>query len=135
MSLRSPLGKVLGRGAAKSGVAHWWAQRVSAVALVPLTLWFVIELVQLPAGDQQQVREWVVAALEGLGPPPEASVAELAPLVGSEDPLAAYWAITLLGRVGQAAKAALPVLKARLASPDEAVGRRAAWAIEKIGPA
>jgi succinate dehydrogenase / fumarate reductase membrane anchor subunit len=61
MSLRSPLGKVLGRGAAKSGVAHWWAQRVSAVALVPLTLWFVIELVQLPAGDQQQVREWVAS--------------------------------------------------------------------------
>ena len=93
------------------------------------------DLVRACGDADEQVREWVVAALEGLGPPPEASVAELAPLVGSEDPLAAYWAITLLGRVGQAAKAALPVLKARLASPDEAVGRRAAWAIEKIGPA
>ena len=40
MSLRSPLGKVLGRGSAGEGVGHWWVQRVTAVALVPLTLWF-----------------------------------------------------------------------------------------------
>ncbi|MBM4224701.1 MAG: succinate dehydrogenase, hydrophobic membrane anchor protein, partial [Gammaproteobacteria bacterium] len=48
MSLRTPLGKVLGRGSAKQGVAHWWAQRVSAVALVPLTLWFAFQVVHLP---------------------------------------------------------------------------------------
>src|SRR5208282_1350327 len=44
MSLRSPLGRVLGTGSAKEGTAHWWAQRVSAVALVPLTLWFFFSL-------------------------------------------------------------------------------------------
>ena len=38
MSLRSPLGRVLGFGAAKQGVGHWWVVRVTAVALIPLTL-------------------------------------------------------------------------------------------------
>ena len=38
MSLRSPLGKVRGLGSAKEGVAHWWAQRMTAVALVPLLI-------------------------------------------------------------------------------------------------
>ncbi|MFZ9709555.1 MAG: succinate dehydrogenase, hydrophobic membrane anchor protein [Steroidobacteraceae bacterium] len=59
MSLRSPLGRVLGRGAAKSGVAHWWVQRVSAIALVPLTLWFLIELVSLPLADHASVCAWI----------------------------------------------------------------------------
>ncbi len=36
MSLRSPLSRVLGLGSAKDGTAHWWAQRVTAVALIPL---------------------------------------------------------------------------------------------------
>jgi succinate dehydrogenase membrane anchor subunit len=41
MSLRSPMGRVRGLGAAHEGVAHWWAQRLTAAALVPLILWFV----------------------------------------------------------------------------------------------
>jgi succinate dehydrogenase / fumarate reductase membrane anchor subunit len=41
MSVGTPLGQVLGRGSAKSGTGHWWAQRVSAVALLPLGPWFV----------------------------------------------------------------------------------------------
>ena len=44
----SPLGRVLGKGAAHGGVHHWWTQRVSAVALVPLTIWFLVSLVGLP---------------------------------------------------------------------------------------
>jgi succinate dehydrogenase / fumarate reductase membrane anchor subunit len=59
MSLRSPLGTVLGMGSAKDGTAHWWAQRVSAVALVPLTLWFVISLLLLPDYDFDTVRIWL----------------------------------------------------------------------------
>lgn len=61
MSLRSPLGQVLGRGSAKAGVSHWWVQRVTALALVPLTLWFAFQLVHLPTTDQMAVREWVAA--------------------------------------------------------------------------
>lgn len=94
-----------------------------------------VDLVGACGDDDEQVREWVVAALEGLGAPPEASIPALAGLATSENPLASYWAITLLGRSGQAAKAAVPVLTGCLRAADEAVRRRAAWAIEKIGPA
>ncbi len=59
MSLRSPLGRVLGLGSAKDGTGHWWAQRVTAVALVPLTLWFFIALLSLPALDYSTVKAWL----------------------------------------------------------------------------
>jgi succinate dehydrogenase / fumarate reductase membrane anchor subunit len=48
MSLRSPLGRVLGLGTAKDGTSHWWGQRVSGVALAILGLWFVIGLIGMP---------------------------------------------------------------------------------------
>jgi succinate dehydrogenase / fumarate reductase membrane anchor subunit len=44
MSLRAPLGRVLGLGTAKDGTGHFWGQRVSAIALVLLGLWFVTAL-------------------------------------------------------------------------------------------
>lgn len=59
MSLRSPLGVALGRGAAGEGATHWWAQRTSAVALVPLTLWFLLSLTRLPLDDFAAVTLWV----------------------------------------------------------------------------
>jgi succinate dehydrogenase / fumarate reductase membrane anchor subunit len=59
MSLRSPLGRALGMGSAKDGTGHWWAQRVSAVALVPLTLWFLYSLLVLPALDYGTVKAWL----------------------------------------------------------------------------
>jgi succinate dehydrogenase / fumarate reductase membrane anchor subunit len=65
MSLRSPLGRVLGMGSAKDGTAHWWAQRVSAVALIPLTLWFVFSLLTLPALDYDTVRTWLSVPISG----------------------------------------------------------------------
>lgn len=44
MSLRAPLGKVLGLGTAKDGTEHWWAQRVTALALLLLGSWFLLSL-------------------------------------------------------------------------------------------
>ena len=49
MSLRSPMGRVLGLGAAKEGASHWWSQRVTSVALLPLGMWFVVALLRMPA--------------------------------------------------------------------------------------
>jgi len=57
--LRSPVGRAIGLGSAKEGVEHWWLQRVTAVALVPLTLWFVIAVVRLSSADIDTVRDWV----------------------------------------------------------------------------
>ena len=61
MNLRSPLAVVLGAGSAGHGVGHWWAQRVSALALVPLTLWFVISLIGVPLNDYAAVTIWIGA--------------------------------------------------------------------------
>ena len=57
--LRSPVGRAIGLGSAKEGVEHWWLQRVTAVALVPLTLWFVVAVVRLSSADIDAVRDWV----------------------------------------------------------------------------
>lgn len=59
MSLRSPLGRVLGLGAAKEGVHHWWMQRLTSVALVPLAVWFVVSLLTLPVLDHAAVVAWM----------------------------------------------------------------------------
>ena len=58
-SLRSPLARVLGLGSAKEGVHHWWVQRLTSVALVPLTVWFVVSLLSLPALDHATVVAWM----------------------------------------------------------------------------
>jgi succinate dehydrogenase / fumarate reductase membrane anchor subunit len=65
MSLRSPLGRVLGLGSAKDGTAHWWGQRVTAVALLPLTLWFVVSLLTLSGLDYETVRTWASVPVTG----------------------------------------------------------------------
>jgi succinate dehydrogenase / fumarate reductase membrane anchor subunit len=59
MSLRSPLGQVSGMGSAKTGTGHWWSQRVTAVALIPLTLWFLFSLLTLPGLEYVTVRTWL----------------------------------------------------------------------------
>jgi succinate dehydrogenase / fumarate reductase membrane anchor subunit len=66
VSLRSPLGRVLGAGSARDGTAHWWAQRVSAVALIPLTLWFFWSLLLLPNLDYVTVHTWLSVPLSAL---------------------------------------------------------------------
>ena len=59
MSLRSPLGRVLGAGSAKRGVHDWWVQRLTSVALVPLSIWFVVSLLSLPSFDHGTVVAWM----------------------------------------------------------------------------
>lgn len=63
MSLRSPMGRVLGLGAAKEGVSHWWSQRVSSVALVILTLWLAASLLRLDTFELAAVTAWMAQPL------------------------------------------------------------------------
>jgi succinate dehydrogenase / fumarate reductase membrane anchor subunit len=59
--MRSPLGRARGYGSAKEGVSTFLAERISAVALVPLTLWFVFSVARLPLLSYSAVRHWVEA--------------------------------------------------------------------------
>lgn len=58
-SMRSPLGRAIGLGSAKNGVEHWWFQRVTAVALVPLTVWFAASLIAHARNDYATFIAWV----------------------------------------------------------------------------
>lgn len=66
MSLRSPIGRVLGLGSAGEGVSHWWSQRVTAVALVLLGVWFVCALVRLPDLGYVTVAAWIAAPVNAV---------------------------------------------------------------------
>ena len=57
--LRSPLNRARGLGSAKDGLHHWWAQRLTALALIPLVIWFAISLVMMSGADYGMVRAWI----------------------------------------------------------------------------
>ena len=59
MSFRTPLGRVRGLGSAREGTHHWWAQRVTAIALVPLTVWFVVSILMLAGADRVAIVDWL----------------------------------------------------------------------------
>jgi len=61
--MRSTLGQVRGLGSAKHGMAHWWAQKVTSFALIPLTLWFVWSCVRLKGLPRADVAHWVANPL------------------------------------------------------------------------
>lgn len=59
MSYRSPLSRARGLGSAKEGVGHWWMQRVTSAALLPLMVWLVVTLALLGRADYASMLEWV----------------------------------------------------------------------------
>ncbi len=59
MSLRSPLSRVLGSGSAKEGTDHWWLQRVTAIALVILGLWFLLSVRSLDSYSETSLVNWM----------------------------------------------------------------------------
>ena len=61
--MRSPLGRARGLGSAKKGVEHWWVQRVTAAALVPLMLWLSIALIGGVGSSYATVVAWLRAPL------------------------------------------------------------------------
>jgi len=66
MSYRSPLAQAQGLGSAKEGVAHWWMQRLTALALIPLVGWMFFGVLQLTGADYQAVRHWVATPFNGI---------------------------------------------------------------------
>lgn len=63
MSMKTPLGRVRGLGSAKAGTEHFWVQRVTAIALVPLVLWFIAKVIVLTGADYETARAAVADPL------------------------------------------------------------------------
>jgi succinate dehydrogenase / fumarate reductase membrane anchor subunit len=59
VSYRTPLGRARGLGSAKHGAGHWVSERVTAIALVPLTIWAVYGILRLAAGDYGFAVHWI----------------------------------------------------------------------------
>lgn len=55
----SPLGRAMGLGSAKTGFEHWWTERVTAIALVPLTIWLVASLIAYSSSDYATFIDWL----------------------------------------------------------------------------
>ncbi len=66
MSLRSPLSRVLGSGSAKEGTDHWWMQRVTAIALLILGLWFLISIASLEGYSETDMHTWVASPFNAI---------------------------------------------------------------------
>ncbi len=66
MGLRTPLGRARGLGSAKDGTAHWWMQRMTAIALVPLLLWFVASIAASAGADHAAATAWLARPLNGI---------------------------------------------------------------------
>lgn len=65
-TLRTPLGRVRGMGAARGGTHHWWMQRVTSIALLPLTLWLVFSLASMPDTSWQDATAWIARPLNAV---------------------------------------------------------------------
>ena len=59
MNLRTPLSNAKGLGSAKEGASHWWVQRLTSLALVPLTLWLAYSLATFGDVSYQAVLVWM----------------------------------------------------------------------------
>ena len=61
--LRSPLGRARGLGSARAGAAHWWTQRITSLALVPLTLWFLCAMIRMLGATRDDIVYWMAGPL------------------------------------------------------------------------
>lgn len=62
-TMRSAFDRTRGLGSAREGIGHWWMQRVTAVALIPLTLWFAASLIARARGDYGTLILWLRSPL------------------------------------------------------------------------
>lgn len=64
--LRTPLGRVRGLGSAKGGTHHWWLQRITSAALLPLTLWFAVSAALLAGSPHAAVVDFIASPLNAV---------------------------------------------------------------------
>ena len=57
-TMKTHLARVRGLGSAKEGSHHWWMQRLTAIALIPLTVWFAISIIGIVGADHAAVVDW-----------------------------------------------------------------------------
>lgn len=109
------------------------AQRLAILGDVPEAALAAIPLIEACADADDQVRQWAEGALENLGPPRVEDLAALVSILESDRPSQAYWAATLLGRLGPRAASARHALS-QIAThhADADVAKRAASALKKI---
>jgi succinate dehydrogenase / fumarate reductase membrane anchor subunit len=65
-ALRTPLGRVRGLGSARAGTHHWWMQRVTSLALLPLTIWFVISVIGLAGASYGETLAFIGAPINAV---------------------------------------------------------------------
>ena len=66
MDLRTPIARARGLGSAKDGTRHWWMQRITAIALIPLAVWLTASLVAVGAADHAQTVRWIRSPAVGV---------------------------------------------------------------------
>ena len=66
MDLRTPIARARGLGSAKDGTHHWWMQRITAIALIPLAVWLTGSLVAIGAADHAQTVRWIRSPAVGV---------------------------------------------------------------------
>ncbi|MCH2545997.1 MAG: succinate dehydrogenase, hydrophobic membrane anchor protein [Alphaproteobacteria bacterium] len=66
MGFRTPLATVRGHGSAKDGTHHWWMQRLTAIAMIPLCFWLIYSLLNLILSEQTTVQEWLQSPFRAL---------------------------------------------------------------------
>jgi len=66
MEFRTSAKTVRGLGSAREGAAHWWAQRMTALALVPLCLWFVVSVCRLAGADHDRFTDWLASPFNAI---------------------------------------------------------------------
>ncbi len=101
MSLRTPLGRVLGLGSSGGGTSHWWSQRVTAIALVLLGIWFVFSLLSLDLASRADVSGWLGRPLNAVLMVILLGVAAYHSLLGTEVVVEDYsrGSVRMLGRI------------------------------------
>lgn len=128
-SLAAELAESLAQGAATERAAA--AERLAQLGEAARPA--AVSLVRAVADDDESLREWAAAALEGMGPPDQADLPALARLTEDGRLDVSYWALTLLGRCGRAAAPHRDSV-ARLVEhhAEPAVRARARWALARI---